>query len=81
MKNKKDTLKQIVHSFYVQFSKILIYIALHIFMIGLIIGGCYLTVITLLEDYMSCLEFTLGGLMTILGVVMIYTFIKDVVKE
>ena len=81
MQKKTQTFKEIVRSFGVQCSKVLLYIALHIIMIGMILGGCYLTGVTILKNYMLCLEFTLGALMAITGVVMIYTFIRDVIRN
>jgi len=74
-------LKELIYKWYENATRILIYSAIQILMVGLLFGGAYLTIITLLEDFDVCITLTLGITMFLLGGVLIHHWIKDVIRE
>ena len=74
-------LKQLIYKWYENATRILIYSAIQILMVGLLLGGAYLTFITVLEDLYVCITLTLGITMFLLGGVLIHTWIRDVIRE
>lgn len=81
LKTPMKRLSHVVYNWYTNATRILIYSAIQLLMVGLLFGGAYLTFITILEDLYVCITLTLGITMFLLGGVLIHTWIRDVIRE